>query len=209
MKNILSRNRCLSLMLMLPLSFPLQARPVEEFVNAQLQRYPALRLLDLYKSCFQDYMGAEHLVTDSEAAARYLNEELQTATDYPSWYSEPCGIEGRYVRVSLVAVKNGKLTSQQLLDAFLQSANRERPSVKKWKRRWHNIFRTIDKMHLNLPHYDEDRNYIDSILSRGEYAISHSPEYRSAYHPHYRIVERHIYDQEIKPFLTFSDEPRL
>ena len=32
---------------------------IEGFVNRQLQTYPKLRLLDIYKSCFQDYMGAE------------------------------------------------------------------------------------------------------------------------------------------------------
>ena len=31
-----------------------------------------------------------------------------------------------------------------------------------------------------------------------KYAISHSPDYREAYHPHYRIVERSIFEKEIK-----------
>ena len=54
-------------------------------------------------------------------------------------------------------------------------------------------------MNLGLPHYDEDRQYIDSILSAGKYAISHSPEYRKAYRPHYRIVERGIFERVILP----------
>ena len=42
--------------------FPLviQAQDVEKFVSNQMQTYPKSRLLDIYKSCFQDYMGAEH-----------------------------------------------------------------------------------------------------------------------------------------------------
>ena len=39
---------------------------IEGFVNRQLQTYPKSRLLDIYKSCFQDYMGAEHLVSDRQ-----------------------------------------------------------------------------------------------------------------------------------------------
>ena len=31
--------------------------------------------------------------------------------------------------------------------------------------------------------------------------ISHSPEYREAYHPHYRIVERGIFERELKPLI--------
>ena len=38
------------------------AMGVEDFVNELLREYPKARLLDIYKSCFQDYMGAEHLV---------------------------------------------------------------------------------------------------------------------------------------------------
>lgn len=52
-------------------------------------------------------------------------------------------------------------------------------------------------MNLNFPNYTADKLLIDSILSVGKYAISHSPEYREAYHPHYRIVERNIFDREI------------
>jgi len=43
------------------------------------------------------------------------------------------------------------------------------------------------------------KQFIDSILSVGKYAISHSPEYREAYRPHYRIVERSIFEREILP----------
>ena len=59
-------------------------------------------------------------------------------------------------------------------------------------------------MNLALPHYDEDKTFIDSLLSAGKYAISHSPEYRKAYHPHYRIVERGIFQRELK---TLIDKP--
>ena len=56
-------------------------------------------------------------------------------------------------------------------------------------------------MRLDLPHYQEDKQYIDSVLSVGKYAISHSPEYREAYRPHYRIVERGSFEREIKPLI--------
>ena len=60
---------------------------------------------------------------------------------------------------------------------------------------------TIDQMQLGLPYYQQDKAFIDSILSVGRYAISHSPEYREAYHPHYRIVERGIFERELKPLI--------
>ena len=56
------------------------AQDIQEFVNQQLKTYPKSRLLDIYKSCFQDYMGAEHLVSDKQRVKAYLDEELQTTS---------------------------------------------------------------------------------------------------------------------------------
>ena len=53
---------------------------IEGFVNRQMQNYPKSRLLDIYKSCFQDYMGAEHLVSDRQRVKAYLDEELNTTS---------------------------------------------------------------------------------------------------------------------------------
>ena len=54
-------------------------------------------------------------------------------------------------------------------------------------------------MNLNLPNYDEDKALIDNLLTAGKYAVSHSPAYREAYHPHYRIVRCDIFKRDIEP----------
>ena len=182
----------------------LHTQNIEKFVKWQMETYPELRLLDIYKSCFQDYMGAEHLVTDSERVKAYLDEELATTSldDLLPWSYEPCGIDSNYYRVSIRTIKENSISKEMLLDAFVRSANSvERPSVESWCDRWHIIIGTIDQMNLSLPHYEEDKQFIDSILNAGKYAISHSPSYREAYHPHYRIVEKGIFEREIKPWI--------
>ena len=195
----------LLLSIALIMSVAISAQDIEGFVNRQLQSYPKSRLLDIYKSCFQDYMGAEHLVSDRKIVKAYLDEELNTTSldELMPWYYEPCGIESCYYRVSIRAIKEGIITEDQLLDAFIRSANSEtRPSVESWSDRWHMIIGTIDQMKLDLPDFQEDKQFIDSVLSVGKYAISHSPDYRNAYHPHYRIVEKRIFECEIKPLIT-------
>ena len=180
---------------------------IEGFVNRQMQNYPKSRLLDIYKSCFQDYMGAEHLLSDRQRVKAYLDEELNTTSldDLMPWYYEPCGIDSSYYRVSIKTIKEGFITEDQLLDAFIRSANSEtRPSVESWSNRWHMIIGTIDRMKLDMPNYQEDKQLIDSVLSVGKYAISHSPDYREAYHPHYRIVERNIFEKEIKHLIELK-----
>ena len=191
-------------------SITMMAQNIEGFVNSQMKTYPKSRLLDIYKSCFQNYMGAEHLVSDRARVKAYLDEELSSTSieSLMPWYYEPCGIDSSYYRVSIRTVKEGIVTEDMLLHAFIRSANAiNRPSVESWRERWHKIIGTIDGMRLNLPHYDSDKQFIDSILSSGKYAISHSPDYRDAYRPHYRIVERNIFEKEIKPLIDKSIKP--
>ena len=189
--------------------YMLSAQDIHGFVSRQMETYPKSRLLDIYKSCFQDYMGAEHLVSDRQRVKAYLDEELQTTSldDLMPWYYETCGIDGQYIRISIRAVKENLITEDLLLDAFIRSANSEkRPSVESWRDQWHKIIGTIDLMNLILPNHQQDCEFIDSILTVGKYAISHSPEYREAYRPHYRIVERGIFEREIKPLLSKKPE---
>jgi hypothetical protein len=191
----------LLLSIALIISVTVSAQDVEGFVNRQMQTYPMSRLLDIYKSCFQDFMGAEHLVSDRQRVKAYLDEELNTTSldDLMPWYYEPCGIDSNYYRVSIRVIKESLVSEDLLLNAFIRSANTEkRPSVESWSKRWHKIIGSIDQMKLDLPNYQEDKQFIDSVLSVGKYAISHSPDYREAYHPHYRIVERSIFENEIK-----------
>lgn len=180
------------------------SQEVEAFVTGLLEQYPQARLLDVYKSCFQEYMGAEHLVNDTATVQAYLQQELDMTDveDLQPWYYEPCGMSGSYVRVSLRAVKEGFVSTEDLLKAFIASANGgERPSVADWARRWHQIVNIIDFMELQMANYEQDKLFIEEVLAQGKYAISHSPDYRDAYAPHYRIVRRDIFDRDIKPQL--------
>ena len=182
----------------------IQGQTIESFVKGLLEQYPKAHLLDIYKSCFQDYMGAEHLVSDTATVQHYLEQELATtvADDLMPWYWEPCGVYGNYVRVSLRAVHEGFITAHDLLNAFIASANAaDRPAVTDWAAQWHTIIKVIDQMNLNLPEYVQDKQGIDNVLAQGKYAISHSPDYRNAYAPHYRIVRRDIFERDIKPLL--------
>lgn len=182
----------------------MMAQDIEMWLTGFMERYPKARLLDIYKSCFQDHMGAEHLVGDRTMARSYLEQELQTVEheDLLTWYYEPCGFNGNYVRVSLLAVKDGKIDAERLLDAFVRSANdADRPTVESWASQWQEILSIIEKANLALPYYQQDKEFIAQVLAQGKYAISHSPDYREAYSPHYRIIKRDIFEQEIKPLL--------
>ena len=199
MKRLLS-----TLFMAMVFSMMTQGQVVEAFVTELLNEYPKARLLDIYKSCFQDYMGAEHLVSDTASARAYLEQEIISTDidDLMPWYYEPCGIGGDHVRISLRAVLEGHITADVLLEAFISSANgNKHPLVEDWAEQWHGIVNVIDQMGISINHYEQDKQYIEEVLSQGKYAISHSPEYREAYSPHYRIVRRDIFEHSLRPLL--------
>ena len=63
---------------------------------------------------------------------------------------------------------------------------------------------TIKKMGLSktLPHFESDSQAIEALLNQGEYVMHHSPEYSDAYQPHYRLIERTIFEEEILPKIS-------
>lgn len=65
-------------------------------------------------------------------------------------------------------------------------------------------------MNLNLPDYSSDKVAIDSLLDAGKYVMHHSRAYGVAYHPHYRILRRDIFEKEILPYVkTFYVAPSI
>lgn len=180
-------------------SITLRATTVQEAVAAQLERYPASTLIDLYKNFFQDRFGPGHLFSDgpeAKANARnYIERECQIERQQPSLCRpiEQTGTEGRFYRVSLSLIADGTISIDLFLEAFLQSAQQfQLPPVEEWAEEWNEIEHTIRSMHLHIPHYKRDAHKIRRILHQGEYAIHHSQTYNEAYHPHYRLIEKSL-----------------
>ena len=68
--------RLLTALMIMTYCLMIQGQEVEGFVRGMLEQYPKARLLDIYKSCFQDYMGAEHLVGDTASARQNLQKAI-------------------------------------------------------------------------------------------------------------------------------------
>ena len=179
-------------------------------VAGQLADYPESRVQDIYKSFCQDNLGPEHLIPNPEAAREYLLSELAAyradldSGRYaaPARRYEPVGDRGNYVRVELSAVLDTLVAQEALLDAFVRSANAgQNMTPAQWLRKWRRVAAVIRRDFQDIPDYQEDLQAIDSLTAEGDYIFHHSPAYEAAYHPHYRIIERHIFEEEIKPNL--------
>lgn len=177
------------LLLLLLVAATAQAQDYDVAVRRQLAERPASTLIDLYKSFMQDALGPGHLIADTAAARRYLRYELAEATEPQS--VEPCGTGRTYVRAPLSLIREGRISEDAYFRLFLQGLRPVSTSdLKAWRTEWRAIQRTIDRLHLSLPHYRRDRRTIRRALRRGHYALHHSQAYNQAYHPHYRIMRR-------------------
>ena len=170
-------------------------------IERQMAAYPHSTLQDIYKSFYQDRFGPGHMITDTTSARSYLMRELSEMTNISAVYYEPTGSEGRYVRVYLSAVADRLITAEQLLDAFVHSANMDKAADVDWEAEWNCIVGIITKHGIILKSFDKDVAML-SEASRNRQAIHHSRTYNEAYHPHYRIVERSIFENELQPLLT-------
>ena len=199
-------------LLLFPLFVLLSCQPSAEkaAIARQLQDYPETRVQDIYKSFCQDNLGPGHLIPDPAYARDYLTTELTSFRedldslryDAPARMYEPVGDRGNYVRVDLSVVLDGLVSEEMLLDAFVRSANEGRTvSPEEWVAKWEDIARIIRKDFKDIPGAEEDLTRLDSLIKEGNLIMHHSPAFEAAYHPHYRIIAKDIFETELKPLI--------
>ena len=154
-------------------------------------RYPQATLQDIYKTCYQDYFGAEHLLTDTASARKYLSLELDECreTDMSAMPNEePTGFRHRFCRINLSNVVNGKLTEQQLLALFIEAAAKDNALGDDWAGEWDKIASIA--LEVNPGWRDPELMAELQEAAQTNQAVRHSEAFRKAYNPHYRIVKQ-------------------
>ncbi len=177
-------------------------RQVRFAVEQQMERYPLSTLQDIYKNFFQSRFGPGHIVSDTTNAGAYLRKELTLVQDLDVPLYETCAENDTYYRVALAAIKSGAVSYEAYFGAFIRSVTAlPEVNVSDWTKEWRKIENTIRGMHLNLPEYEKDVSAIEEVLAQGKYAIHHSRLYHDTYQPHYRLMEKKIFEKEILPLI--------
>lgn len=180
-----------------------QEQTLQGAIERQMDTYPEARLQDIYKSFYQDHFGPGHLITDTAMVRHYLYSELsENDVSYPVYY-EPTGKEGRFVRVFLSAVTDSLISAEELMDAFVRSANEFQEPQTEWVTEWNEILSTIRENEIYVEGFDEDEPALTEA-AKNHLAMHHSRAFNAAYHPHYRIVRRDIFEKELLPKLEKS-----
>ena len=150
------------------------------------KRYPLMQPTDAVKLIYQNEFGGRHLIRDEQACLNYLRREyadLEKDPTAPLYENIGNGI----VRVNLAAVKHEDL--EQLGKAFIDSAAKHKGTLDSFL----NKLEVLRKL-ANEGVFNFDTNALSSYLTEykaaGYPAVSHSPEYRQAYNPAYRVILR-------------------
>lgn len=172
-------------------------------VREELRLHPAATLPDLYKFFFQGAYGPGHLIPDPAAARRFLEMELHASAAFDSVLWQPVGVHGEYLRINLKLVKDGILPAEELLAAFVQSANATAPpALAEWQKEWEKILAVIATVAPALPAFAEEKAALQQKLARGEIIGHHSKAYEQHHHPHYRLVSRRHFERLYRQFLA-------
>ena len=153
---------------------------------AHAKQYPLMQPRDAVKLIYQNEFGGGHLIRDEQACLNYLRREyadLEKDPTVPLYEDIGNGI----IRVNLAAVKPEDL--EQLGRAFIDSAAKHKGTMD----RFLNKLEVLRKL-ANEGVFNFDTNALNAYLSEyeaaGYPAVSHSPEYRQAYKPAYRIIRK-------------------
>ncbi|MBN1787444.1 MAG: hypothetical protein JW806_03525 [Sedimentisphaerales bacterium] len=158
-------------------------------VKHQLAAYPDQRLVDIYKAFFQGFFGPAHFITDPNKVAGYIEAEAAEADSFEAYDFYPLPPDGKFVRVNLRLIKENKISLNDFADAFTKSAEPvSKFDIARWKTQWPLILAEIEKQKDNIPHFHQDKAFIDSLLAKDEYVVHHSAEFIEKYHPHYRVI---------------------
>lgn len=174
---------------------------LEMAVKRIMEHYPQACMQDVYKSFYQDRFGSEHMITDTAGVYEYLAYELQIAdTDrVQNPYYEEVGAYGRYVRVYLRCITEQRVPAERLADTFIRSARPTDEPKQSWADEWAAIEQAALKAGIDCP--DEDLQQLRKAAELKR-AVRHSDRYRQSYHPHYRIVTRSIFENELEPLIN-------
>lgn len=180
-----------SLLAILFLSCDREKKEIRDMCSYMHLKYPQATLQDIYKTCYQDYFGAEHLMSDTAAARMYLHEELEEFgnTDMSAMpKEEPTGFRHRFKRINLSNVVEGELTEDQLLGMFIDAAAKDNTYGDDWEKEWSKIVRIA--LRVNPDWFDPELMQTLHEAAKANQAVRHSDAFRKAYNPHYRIVRQ-------------------
>lgn len=151
---------------------------MKEILKSHFKRYPFMAPRDVLKLCFQSEFGPEHMIPDPGQAEAYILREWQTCGNEPR---SPEDIGNGLARFHLTGEYAPEEAAPLLAKLFCLTAEHHKGT------RQGLISRLEAARELPIPGIEEA---IGEYISMGCPAVHHSPGFRQAYDPHYRLLRK-------------------
>ncbi|HVO42602.1 MAG TPA: hypothetical protein VMT34_08265 [Aggregatilineales bacterium] len=178
-----------------------RAEPIAALIDAHLDRYPRLEVMDLYKLLHQAVFGPGHSILNAKSAREWLDRESeQVIPNADELLTESIHPDGAMVRIHLrpYLAQHGDLND--LLDGYIQSSKVVAGDLTTMAA-WWGIAQNLTAPAAPLA----DRFDHRTVLLMGRTRASeqwpaghHSPAYEQHYKPYYRVLTRSIAEALLK-----------
>lgn len=153
---------------------------------AHCAAYPQLAPQDLLKFLHQSSFGCEHLLSDPSAATDYLRREAASCQPHKGELIEP--LDGDCCRVHLDLLKNG-LSAETFGKLFFLSAVPVENGRQRLEEKLAVLLRLAREKKLPFSEA-EMTEAVEAWHAKDCCAVHHSEQFRSAYHPAYRVMKK-------------------
>ena len=160
-----------------------------------------MRIQDMVKLLYQNEFAGGHFVTDEADCLRRLREECHGLQAVPSQQAFE-SIGNGLCRLYLTSPRCKEIDLGTINRFFVNTANTSGGSIENFKKKLDVLRRCCYEGILPYP-VDALDAYLEAI-TQGSMLVSHSPVYRAAYHPAYRVVKA-VYGEFFAVFSRIDD----
>lgn len=158
---------------------------LETVLRDHAKRYPLLQPTDAVKLIYQNEFGGGHLIQNEEACLHYLRQEYAATEKDPAIpLREPIG--NGIVRIHLAALQEKDL--EQLGKRFITSAAHHKGTLDSFLKKLE-LLQALTAEGVFSFEPAALQAYLAEYRNAGYPAVSHSPQYRQAYRPAYRVIQ--------------------
>ena len=161
--------------------------------HQQMKKY--FMIQDAYKLIYQAVFGIEHILNNLDAAKSYLEREFEAiAAGDSEDLIETISPSGEVVRLNLKPYKFRHGNLEKLFQAMLRSAEQIKGSREDFLKWWGYFKEAVIQSELDFD-LAEIEAFDKKVQSENYPAMHHSPQYREANQPAYRVLQRDVAEQ--------------
>jgi hypothetical protein len=161
-----------------------------DFVQPIFKADTAVQMQDAYKWIFQATRGGEHAAPSRDAARSWLEKEWSSLGDEIPGEDEwsPLCPDGSIGRINIRPFKKRGAKSDDLVDAFVNSAAEFRSEPKDFVAAWSELGKRLKKSKIGSLTHKDWLKFDKEMRAKNYPAVHHSDAYSKERRPAYRVI---------------------